>query len=109
MTKKTNVLILLPDSLRPDYLGCYGDKNIRSRNIDLLANQGTLFKVAYAENQTPILDRTYCEVNHGTRNRIDGWNSLPTGFSSLSWGRDIYRCPYQDMGTSAHTETAKVF
>jgi len=44
--KKPNVLFIMVDDLRPK-LGCYGDENIMSPNIDALAGQGTVFNKAY--------------------------------------------------------------
>jgi len=49
--KKPNILLLIVDDLRPE-LGCYGNKNILSPNIDKLANEGILFNNAYT--QQPI-------------------------------------------------------
>jgi iduronate 2-sulfatase len=43
---KYNVLFICIDDLRPE-LGCYGNKHIRSPNIDRLASGATLFKRQY--------------------------------------------------------------
>jgi iduronate 2-sulfatase len=43
---KPNVLIFYMDDLRPQ-LGCYGQTQMLSPNIDKLANEGVLFKNAY--------------------------------------------------------------
>ncbi len=43
-----NVLLVVSDSLRPDYLGCYGNQWIKTPNIDQLAGQGILFKEFHA-------------------------------------------------------------
>lgn len=46
--QKTNVLFIVIDDLRPA-LGCYGDVNAYSPNIDQLAANGTLFKSAFCQ------------------------------------------------------------
>jgi len=46
--KKTNVLFIAVDDLRPE-LGCYGNKLIKSPGLDRLAAEGTLFERAYCQ------------------------------------------------------------
>jgi arylsulfatase A-like enzyme/thioredoxin-like negative regulator of GroEL len=45
-----NLLLVTIDTLRPDHLGCYGDRQVRTPNIDALAAEGTRFEHAY----TPV-------------------------------------------------------
>jgi arylsulfatase A-like enzyme/Flp pilus assembly protein TadD len=45
-----NVVVITIDTLRADHLGCYGDKQIRTPNIDALASEGVRFERAY----TPV-------------------------------------------------------
>src|SRR5436309_12754934 len=42
-----NVVFITIDTLRPDHLGCYGDKQIRTPHIDALAADGPRFERAY--------------------------------------------------------------
>jgi len=49
MPRGDNVLILTIDSLRPDYLGCYGAGYGVSRNIDGLAENGFVFQRAFCQ------------------------------------------------------------
>lgn len=43
-----NVLLIVVDDLRP-VLGCYGDKLVKSPNIDQLASQSIVFSNAFAQ------------------------------------------------------------
>lgn len=44
---KYNLLIVTPDQMRADYLGCYGKKDARTEHIDRLAAQGATFDNCY--------------------------------------------------------------
>lgn len=43
MTSQPNVILIIADQLRRQALGCYGDPNVSTPNIDALANAGTRF------------------------------------------------------------------
>jgi len=45
-----NIILISIDSLRPDYLSCYGQSPISTRNIDRLAQKSVLFRRAYAQS-----------------------------------------------------------
>lgn len=47
MKKKKNILLILCDQLRADFLGIYGGPNV-TPNIDNLAKKGTVFNKAYS-------------------------------------------------------------
>ncbi|WP_323764520.1 sulfatase [Marinovum sp.] len=46
MTDRPNILFLLPDQLRPDFLGCYGADFLNTPAIDALAAHGTRWQTA---------------------------------------------------------------
>ena len=54
---KPNVLFIVVDDLRPE-LGCYGNKLIKSPNIDRIATRGTLFNHAYCSQAVCSPSRT---------------------------------------------------
>ena len=51
-TKRPNILFILPDQLRAQALGCMGDPNVKTPNIDGLAKQGLLLRNTIAN--TPV-------------------------------------------------------
>ncbi len=44
-----NIIVIILDTLRADYVGCYGNPWIRTPHIDRLASEGFVFEEAYAE------------------------------------------------------------
>ena len=72
-----NVLWIMADQLRWDYLSCYGAKHIDTPNIDHLAARGVLFNRAYV--QSPICGPSRMSFYTGRYVRSHGatWNGFP--------------------------------
>ncbi len=49
---KTNVILITVDTLRSDYLSCYGNPWVETDTIDFLANHGVLFENVFATMPT---------------------------------------------------------
>ena len=48
MSEKPNIIFLMPDQLRPDFLSCYDVDAIHTPHIDRLAERGVLYTRAYS-------------------------------------------------------------
>ena len=73
--KPTNVVLILTDNHSPWTLGCYGNKEIRTPNIDQLAREGILFERSYSCN--PVCSPTRATLltglipsQHGVHNYL---------------------------------------
>lgn len=75
MTK--NVLFIMCDQLRADYLGCGGHPTIRTPNIDALAARGVQFSRSYV--QSPICGPSRMSTYRGRYVRSHGsdYNNVP--------------------------------
>lgn len=72
-----NVLWIMADQLRWDYLGCYGARHIETPNLDWLAGRGVRFNRAYV--QSPICGPSRMSYYTGRYVRSHGstWNGFP--------------------------------
>jgi len=96
-TEKPNVLFILADDLRADALGCYGNRMVRSPNIDRLAETGMLFTNSYimgghhgaisAPSRAMLLSGKYL---FNVYDKLDGVYTMPMHFASQG---------YQTFGT----------
>lgn len=77
MTKPMNVLWIMADQLRWDYLSCYGHPHLDTPNIDRLAGRGVRFTNAYV--QSPICGPSRMSSYTGRYCRSHGstWNGFP--------------------------------
>jgi len=56
--KPPNLLLITIDTLRSDRLGCYGSVQLKTPNIDRLAEKGVLFRRAFAQTTTTLPSHT---------------------------------------------------
>jgi N-acetylglucosamine-6-sulfatase len=83
---RPNVLFILCDDLRPDALGCFGSKHVKTPHVDRLAAEGVLFKNAFcttslcSPSRASILSGLYAHA-HGVTNNFteypDAMESFP--------------------------------
>jgi arylsulfatase A-like enzyme len=77
MARAKNVLWIMCDQLRFDYLGCYGHPTLKTPNIDAMASRGVRFTRAYV--QSPICGPSRMCFYTGRYMRSHGshWNGWP--------------------------------
>jgi len=73
---KTNIVMIVCDCLRPEFLGCYGNKDINTPNIDKLAEEGVMFTNAFSQScwTRPAIASLFTGLyvrNHGVKERTD--------------------------------------
>ena len=79
-----NILFIMCDQLRYDYLGCTGHPHIRTPNIDRLAARGVRFDQAYV--QSPICGPSRMSFYTGRYTRSHGstWNGAPLRIGEMN-------------------------
>jgi arylsulfatase A-like enzyme len=87
-----NLIFLMPDQLRADYLSCYGAPFIHTPNIDRLAQDGVIFQNAYSPSPICVPARA---------SLIMGMDALRTGV--LDNGQFV-RPDYAQMGLNTWPE-----
>ena len=92
-----NILFIMCDQLRADYLSCYGHPFINTRNIDKIADMGVLFNHAYC--QAPLCGPSRASfysgrylVSHGALANAD-----PLKLGELSLGDYLRELKYRTV------------
>ncbi len=86
MAKAKNVLFIMFDQLRWDYLSCYGHPHLHTPNIDRLAARGVRFDRAYI--QSPICGSSRMSTYTGRYVHSHGasWNGIPLKVGEMTMG-----------------------
>ncbi|HTZ01161.1 MAG TPA: sulfatase-like hydrolase/transferase [Xanthobacteraceae bacterium] len=85
-TKPNNILFIMCDQLRWDYLSCYGHPHLQTPNIDALAKRGVRF--TRANVQSPICGASRMSTYTGRYVQSHGaaWNGFPLKVGELTMG-----------------------
>ena len=110
--KPTNVLFILSDEHTRDVAGCYGDKIVKTPNIDALAARGTKFTAAYTncpicvparaslQTGTYVAENACWDNAHPYDGSIRGWGHRlrEQGHHTMSIGKLHFRSDKDDNG-----------
>lgn len=86
MRKARNILFIMFDQLRWDYLSCYGHPHLHTPNIDRLAARGVRFNRAYI--QSPLCGPSRMSTYTGRYVHSHGatWNNVPLKVGERTMG-----------------------
>ena len=86
MAEVRNILFVMMDQLRWDYLSCAGHPHLRTPNIDRLADRGVRFDNAYV--QSPVCGPSRASFYTGRTVFSHGstWNRVPLPIGELTMG-----------------------
>lgn len=90
--KAKNVLFIMFDQLRWDYLSCYGHPHLKTPHIDRLASMGVRFDRAYVQSTICGSSRMCAYTGRYVHSHGVGWNNVPLKVGELTMGdhlRDI--------------------
>jgi choline-sulfatase len=77
---RPNIIVFLTDQQRSDTLGCYGNKLVKTPNLDQLAASGTRFTNAYCT--TPLCSPARASILTGVHPHrhgvVDLWGKIPS-------------------------------
>src|SRR5262245_25126088 len=62
--EKSNLLLITLDTVRADYLGCYGNRDISTPNLDALAAQSMFFENAVCQVPLTLPSHTSLMTGH---------------------------------------------
>ncbi len=94
-----NVIVLINDTWRWDFLGCYGNEWIQTPNLDRLAEESALFERCYAEGLPTVPTRTTFFTGRFTF-PFRGWQRLePTDvlLAEILWNKGFHSAMVTDV------------
>ncbi len=91
LNKKKNILFIMYDQLRWDYLSCAGHPHLDTPNFDWVASQGVRFSRCYV--QSPICGSSRMSTYTGRYPSSHGafWNGVPLKVGELTMGDHLRR------------------
>lgn len=88
-----NIIFILSDDLAMGDVGCYGQKLIKTPNLDRMAAEGTRYMQAYsgttvcAPSRSSLmtgLDMGHCPIRGNVENKTEGQKPLPPGTTTVA-------------------------
>ena len=87
--KPANLLFIMSDEHNPKMLGCYGHDQVRTPNLDRLAEKGTRFVAAYTNSPICIPSRASFATGRYTHETHYWDNAMPYDGQIKAWGHRL--------------------
>ena len=75
-----NIIVIIADTWRWDYLGCAGNRRIKTPNLDALAEEGVYFRNCYADGLPTIPSRRVMHTGMSILPERQKWVPLRKGY-----------------------------
>jgi arylsulfatase A-like enzyme len=102
LRKAENILFIMCDQLRWDYLSCYGHPHLRTPNIDRLAERGTRFTRVYVQSPVCGASRMSFYTGRYVQSHGASWNGFPLKVGEMTLG-DYLRARGMDVALVGKT------
>ena len=86
MRSRPNILFIMYDQLRFDYLSCAGHKTLQTPNFDRVAARGVQFSNAYVQSPVCGASRMSTYTGRYVSSHGAGWNKFPIRVGELTMG-----------------------
>lgn len=86
MAKARNILFIMYDQLRRDYLSCYGHPHLHTPNMDRLAAMGVRFDRAFVQSPLCGPSRMSTYTGRYVHSHGSSWNQVPLKVGELTMG-----------------------
>lgn len=90
MAKPPNVLWIMADQLRFDYLSCYGHPHLHTPHIDALAARGVRFTNTYVQSPVCGPSRMSAYTGRYVRSHGSTWNGMPLRVGEPTLGDHLH-------------------
>ena len=90
---KPNFLMFITDQQRADHLGCYGNKVLKTPNIDAIAAKGRIFERFYAANPNCMPNRASIRTVLFSSHLLDEVERVADHVTMISHGKIVLSGP----------------
>ena len=92
MSKRKNILFIMFDQLRFDYLSCSGHKTLHTPNFDRVATEGVRFSRCYVQSPVCGASRMSFYTGRYVNSHGASWNNFPLKVGELTLGDHLRKC-----------------